>query len=367
MKIIAYYLPQYYPIDENNNWWGEGFTEWTNVGKAKKLYSGHYQPKVPKDLGYYDLRIPEVRIKQAELAIEAGVDAFCYWHYWFGNNKRLLEMPFNEVLKSGKPDFPFCLGWANESWKSKVWDYSGSKKDLTLIEQLYPGKEDYINHFYSLLIAFKDRRYFRIKSRPAFVVYKPALIPDVNEFLSVWNQLAIKEGFANGIFFIAHAEKTIEIDTLLSKGFDAVNINRNGEYAHNKKLIMRILIQAIKYKIFRQPLKINYSLMIKYFIQEAEKSSNVYPTIIPNWDHTPRSGRKGSVFHNSTPELFSKHVERAFEVVKMKNVEDQIIFLKSWNEWGEGNYMEPDLKFGKKYIETLGRQKKRFNSSILSK
>lgn len=354
MKIIAYYLPQFHPIKENNEWWGTGFTEWTNVGKARKYFSNHYQPKVPKDLGYYDLRIADVRKHQADLAKEAGVDGFCYWHYWFGNGKRLLEMPFNEVLKSGEPDISFCLGWANESWKAKVWDFNSAKRDRTLVEQLYPGDQDYVDHFYSVLDAFKDPRYLRKDNKPIFVVYKPFLIPDAARFIKIWRSLALKEELV-GIHFIGHADKSSDIEPILNMGFDAINIVRLGEYAFNKKLLKRILIPTILYKIFRRPLKINYSLMIQYFIQKDEKADNIYPTIIPNWDHTPRSGRKGSVFHNSTPELFALHVNEVFNTVKDKAEEDQIIFLKSWNEWGEGNYMEPDLKFGKKYIETLGR------------
>ena len=365
MKIIAYYLPQYHPITENNEWWGTGFTEWTNVGKAKKYYRGHYQPKVPKDLGYYDLRIPEVRKQQAKLAIEAGVDAFCYWHYWFGNGRRLLEMPFNEVLKSGEPDFPFCLGWANESWKAKVWDYNSTKKDKTLIEQVYGGEEDHKQHFYSLLEAFKDKRYLRKNNKPIFVIYKPFLVPDIENFISIWNVLAIKEGISDGFHFVGHTEKSKELHSILKMGFNAVNIVRNGEYAYNKDLIRKILIPTILYKFFKQPLKINYSLMIKYFTQDQEKEANIYPSIIPNWDHTPRSGIKGSVFHDSTPELFAKHIQEVFKVVEIKEVDDQIVFLKSWNEWGEGNYMEPDLKFGKKYIEVLGALRKKYDSQYL--
>jgi len=357
MKIIAYYLPQFYPFKENDIWWGTGFTEWTNVGKAKRLFHGHDQPKIPKDLGYYDLRVPEVRIKQAELAKEAGIDAFCYWHYWFGNGKQLLEMPFNEVLKSGEPDFPFCLGWANESWKSKVWDNNRSRKDITLIEQLYPGKEDHFSHFYSLLEAFRDKRYLKINGRPLFVIYNPFLLPNVEEFLSLWTLLAKKEGFLKGLYFIAYANKTDEIDKLLPMGFDGVNIVRVSEYAYNRDLMKRIIMPIIKYKLFNQPLRIRYKLAMKYFVQESEKRGNVFPTIIPNWDHTPRSGRKGVVFHNSTPVLFEKHIAEVLGLLKNKNSDEQIAFIKSWNEWGEGNYMEPDLKFGKKYIETLGRLK----------
>ena len=359
MKIIAYYLPQYHPFKENNEWWGNGFTEWTNVGKAKKYFKDHYQPKVPKDLGYYDLRIPEVRKQQADLAREAGINGFCYWHYWFGNGKRLLEMPFNDVLKSEEPDFPFCLGWANESWKAKVWDFNSTIRDRTLMEQLYPGNEDYKDHFYAILAAFKDKRYIRINNKPIFVVYKPFLLPDANNFIKIWNILAIKEGL-EGIHFIGHIEKSSSIESVLKMGFDSINIVRLGEYAFNKKLLRRILIPTILYKLFKKPLKINYSLMIDYFVQNEERANNVYPTIIPNWDHTPRSGHKGSIFHNSTPELFAKHVKDVFSAVENKSPSDQIVFLKSWNEWGEGNYMEPDLKFGKKYIEVLGELKRNF-------
>lgn len=358
MKIIAYYLPQFHPIKENNEWWGTGFTEWTNVGKAKKYFKNHYQPKIPKNLGYYDLRIAEVRKQQADLAIEAGVDGFCYWHYWFGNGRRLLEMPFNEVLKSGDPDFPFCLGWANESWKAKIWDFNSAKLDKVLMEQIYPGKEDNVNHFYAFLKAFKDARYMRKNGKPIFVIYKPFLIPNIGEFITNWNELAVKERISDGFHFVGHTEKTSEIEPILKMGFNAVNIVRNGEYAFNKGLIKKILIPSVLYKVFKRPLKINYSLIMKYFVQEPERKANIYPSLIPNWDHTPRSGRKGVVFHNSTPELFAAHVKDVFNIIKDKEEENKIVFLKSWNEWGEGNYMEPDLRFGKRYIEVLGNLRK---------
>lgn len=165
VKIIAYYLPQFHPCKQNNEWWGKGFTEWTNVAKAKPLFKGHYQPKIPSDLGFYDLRLPEVREEQVQLAREAGVYGFCYWHYWFGNGKRLLERPFEEVLESGKPDFPFCLGWANHSWYAKLWD-KDTRKDKLLIEQKYLGKEDYVAHFMYALKAFKDKRYIKDGDKP---------------------------------------------------------------------------------------------------------------------------------------------------------------------------------------------------------
>lgn len=166
-KIIAYYLPQYHPFPENDKWWGKGFTEWTNVGKAKPLYRGHYQPKVPTELGYYDLRIPEIRQQQADLAKEAGIFGFCYWHYWFGNKRQLLNEIIDEVIESGKPNFPFCFGWANESWKAKQWNKDGSG-DKMLMEQIYGGEQDYREHFEYALKAFKDERYIKIDKMPVF-------------------------------------------------------------------------------------------------------------------------------------------------------------------------------------------------------
>jgi hypothetical protein len=360
MEVIAYYLPQFYPFKENDEWWGEGFTEWTNVGKAKPLFKNHYQPKIPSNLGYYDLRISEIREKQVELAKEAGVTGFCYWHYWFGNGKRLLDMPFNEVLNSGKPDFPFCLGWANETWKAKVWNSLDSPLDKTLIEQVYPGKNDIESHFLEVLPAFRDNRYIKIDNRPVFVIYKPLNLPDCKEFLSFWNSLAKKSGLVNGIFFIGHTVNDNEKNKILDLGFDAVNIVRTGEHRFNRNVIKKIPLKLILFRFFKRPLILNYSFISRYFIKEMDKESNIFPTLIPNWDHTPRSGKYGVIFHNANPKEFKKHAIHAFEAIKNKEENRQIIFLKSWNEWGEGNYMEPDLKYGKGMINTLKEVSSRY-------
>ena len=191
-KIIAYYLPQYHPFPENDKWWGKGFTEWTNVGKAKPLYRGHYQPKVPTELGYYDLRIPEIRQQQADLAKEAGIFGFCYWHYWFGNKRQLLNEIIDEVIESGKPNFPFCFGWANESWKAKQWNKDGSG-DKMLMEQIYGGEQDYREHFEYVLKAFKDERYIKIDKMPVFLLFLLELLND--DFVLFWSKLVIEAGF----------------------------------------------------------------------------------------------------------------------------------------------------------------------------
>ena len=193
-RFIAFYLPQFHPTPENDEWWGKGFTEWKNVVKARPLFRGHEQPKIPSDLGFYDLRVPEVREEQARLAKEAGIEAFCYWHYWFGNGKRLLERPFNEVLESGKPDFPFCLAWANHSWYKKLWDPNAPKKDILLAEQTYPGVEDYVNHFKTLLPAFKDKRYLKVDGKLFFVLYSINDFKDVSLFINTWRTLAKENG-----------------------------------------------------------------------------------------------------------------------------------------------------------------------------
>ena len=178
IRVIAFYLPQFHPIPENDLWWGPGFTEWTNVARARRFYPGHYQPRLPGELGFYDLRLPETREAQAVLAADYGLSAFCYWHYWFGGGRRLLERPFDEVLQSGSPDFPFCLGWANQTW-SGIWHGAPSRM---LIEQTYPGESDYRAHFETVLPAFKDPRYVRIDGRPLFSCTTPPIFPSRNGF-----------------------------------------------------------------------------------------------------------------------------------------------------------------------------------------
>lgn len=359
-KIIAFYLPQFHPTPDNDKWWGKGFTEWTNVGKAKPLFRGHYQPKVPADLGYYDLRLNEVREAQAQLAIEAGLYGFCYYHYWFGNGKEELEIPFNEVLKSGKPDFPFMLCWANDSWYKKQWnkDVLGSTKEI-LIEQTYPGEKDHIDHFYKLLPAFKDERYIKIQGKPTFMIYKPHYIPDVERFIELWNKLA-KENGLKGISFIAHIQSELEqkmsesecISYYKNLGFDFINFNRLHKALEKRNNLEKLSSKIIR-KITRRPLLYPYLKAQNYFVDNIDSEKFVIPTIIPNWDHTPRSGENGLVYTNSSPENFKRHLKNLISQVKNKEEEFNYVMLKSWNEWGEGNFIEPDLKYGKGFLNVI--------------
>ena len=354
-KIIALYLPQYHPTPDNDMWWGKGFTEWTNVGKAKPLFKGHYQPKVPADLGYYDLRLPEVREAQAQLAREAGIYGFCYYHYWFGNGRQELVIPFNEVLKLGKPDFPFCLCWANESWHSKFWNIDGTIQKKCLVEQVYEDYEGNVNHFYHLLSAFKDERYIKVNGKPLFMIYRPFEFKNVEELIILWNKLAIKEGLP-GIHFVAHLFSQIDqsqVDKLLNMGFEAVNSMGLHVAMHNTIGFFDRIRFRVNRILGRISFVVDYAKTYPLFSQPVDTNENVYPTLIPNWDHTPRSGRAGTVLNKSTPELFAEHCRAVLRNVRKKNINNQIVFLKSWNEWGEGNYMEPDLKYGRGYIDAL--------------
>ncbi len=359
-KVIAFYLPQYHPTPENDEWWGKGFTEWTSVAKAKPLFKGHYQPHIPADLGFYDLRLPETRKAQAELAKEAGIYGFCYYHYWF-NGKQILNTPLDEVVRLKEPDFPFCICWANHTWYNKQWVSNNEvlyAKSKVLIEQTYGGKEDAVNHFYSLLPKFKDSRYIKIHGKLLFMIYD-GFDFNLDFFASIWNELANKEGLP-GFYFITHVclpHEMARIDELFSKGFDAVNVSLHRNPFKTERNIGPNVWQKI-YEIFVnhvsvKPETVKYKDAMPYLMTPRFKEEKIIPTIVPNWDHTPRSGRFGRVFTDCSPELFSQHIAQIFDFLKEKEDEDKIVFLKSWNEWGEGNYVEPDIKYGKGYIEAL--------------
>ena len=352
-RLIALYLPQFHPTDGNNKWYGKGFTEWTNVCAARPLFFGHYQPHIPADLGFYDLRLRETRLEQAALAKKYGIEGFCYYYYRFNSEHHELDLPYKLMLESGEPDFPFMVCWANESWQKKMWNKDGSLGDSKILAlQEYLGDQDYKNFFYEMLPAFKDKRYIKIDNKPAFMIYKHFNFPDVKEFISLWNDLAIENGF-DGIYFIGHTIRIeIEKEDLFDIGLNGIQINGLREYWRRRSFLKKAVSKLLRY-VFNYPLISPYKKASQYFVLAATKENDIFPTIIPNWDHTPRSGRRGNLLTNSTPKLFRKHLECVRDVIKNKPADKQIAFIMAWNEWGEGNHMEPDRKYGTQYLEQL--------------
>jgi len=339
-RVIALYLPQFHPIPENDRWWGEGFTEWTNVRKAVPLFAGHDQPKVPGELGYYDLRDPKVRHEQTRLARTYGVTAFCYYHYWFAG-KRLLERPFTEVLISGEPDFPFCLCWANETWTG-IWHGAAER---ILIEQSYPGREDHVRHFNALLPAFCDRRYVTVFKKPLFLIYVPSGIPKVESVLDLWRELATKQGLP-GIYFVGIRGTTSRWQPT-NDGFDASVTLSIPPYPSPGIVPRRIASGSNRVFCY------DHGEVVDRLVAPKETAFLDFPCIGPNWDNSPRVVGRGIVLQNSRPELFQRNVRTALSRVRGLEEDERLIFVKSWNEWAEGNYLEPDTKFGRAYLEAL--------------
>ncbi len=350
-RLIAFYLPQFHPIPENDRWWGSGFTEWTNVARARPLFPGHYQPRLPADLGFYDLRVPETRAAQVELARAHGIEAFCYWHYWFAG-KRLLERPFDEVLASHEPDFPFCLAWANGSW-SGIWH---GAPERILIEQTYPGAADHEAHFRFLLGAFADPRYVTVDGAPLFVVYAPHELPEPRRVTDLWRELAARAGL-RGLHLVAVCQNKLSLDPAAA-GFDALTFCNQMKITELwPKSLTEARARRLRgaYRRLRgRPVEVHrYEAAMPHFLEEAPPGVTRYPAIIPGWDNTPRSGLRGVVLRDATPELFGRHVRAALVQVARNDTERRIVFVKSWNEWAEGNYLEPDERWGRAFLEEL--------------
>lgn len=346
-RAIAFYLPQFFPIPENDQWWGPGFTEWTNVARARRLFPGHQRAALPGELGFYDLRVPETRQAQSDLAMAHGVEAFAYWHYWFGDGRRILERPFQEVLASGSPEISFCLAWANQTW-SGIWH---GARDRILMEQRYPGPEDDQAHFDAILPAFRDERYLRVDDKPVFYVFRPEELPNAAEFVDRWQGMAHAAGLP-GLYLVA------EISDLLGAGarYDAVEQDgfNAGVYMRmpakrNRASILRM--RALR-KTLGGPEVYPYDDSV---ITQSRTGRTVQPCVYPNWDNSPRSKRGGLVITGATPEKFERSVRQARSTLSDRPAQERLLWVKSWNEWAEGNHLEPDLMHGRAWLEALQR------------
>ena len=344
IQAIAFYLPQYFPIPENDEWWGPGFTEWTNAARARPLFPGHAQPTLPGELGFYDLRVAETRQAQSDLARSYGVAAFAYWHYWFGHGTRILERPFQEVLAAGRPEIPFCLAWANQTW-SGVWH---GARDRVLMQQLYPGAEDDQAHFDTLLPAFHDERYLRVGDRPVFYVFRPEELPDAAAFVDSWQGMARAAGLP-GLYLVAEMSDyhgNIRYATGQADGFDA-SVLLKLPAVRSRAAILRMRVLR---KLRGGPEVYPYDADA---LRGVRLDPHVQPSVYPNWDNTPRSGRGGLVLTGSEPAKFQRNVASAVRLLAERPEGERLLWIKSWNEWAEGNHLEPDLVHGRAWLEAL--------------
>ena len=351
MKAIAIHLPQFYPFRENDKWWGKGFTEWTNVAKAKPLFKDHYQPHLPADLGFYDLRLEEARIAQAELAKQYGIHGFCYYHYWF-NGKRLLNAPLDAILQSKKPDFPFMLCWANENW-TRRWD----GHDQEILMQQNHSKEDDVAHIQFLLNTFfTDERYIRVNNKPFFLIYRPALFPDIKQTLLTWREQAANIGVELYIGYM----KTFNLngEAMEDYGFDCSvdfqphmwNLPVNRQFSLKSRIKNRFGVSN-SYDFVNSVY--SYADYVDAMVaRKVDQGPNAYPGITPGWDNSARRSKNAVIFKDSTPAQYGRWLQHIADECKGS---DTFLFINAWNEWAEGNHLEPDRKWGTQYLEKTAR------------
>jgi hypothetical protein len=342
VRLIAFYLPQFHPIPENDEWWGRGFTEWPGVAAARPLFRGHYQPHLPTDLGFYDLRLPEARVAQAELARQYGIHGFCYHYYWF-SGRRILQRPLDEVLRSGEPDFPFCVCWANEPW-SRRWDGTDSE---VLIPQEHNLQIDHAL-ILDLLPLFADPRYIKVDGKPLLIIYRIALLPDPQALFAAWREVAQQHGLPG--LHICMTEAFGQADPF-SHGCDAsVQFPPHQLVTGPINDTVQDLSSGYSGSLY------DYATAMLADIVTMPTDYPRYRCVMPGWDNTPRRGLGGNVFHGSTPELYELWLREAIAFTKRRlPTEQQLVFVNAWNEWGEGAHLEPDMRFGRQYLEAPRR------------
>ncbi len=339
VRLLAFYLPQFHPIPENDTWWGKGFTEWTNVARARPLFPGHYQPHIPADLGFYDLRLPEVRQAQADLAREYGIGGFVYYHYWF-NGKRLLEGPFDQVLSSGRPDFPFCLCWANESW-TRAWD---GHSDEILMPQSYSEADDR-EHIRWLARAFQDPRYIRVQNKPLILIYAANKLPHPRRTSEIWREEAQKLGL--GELFLCRVESYAdEVGNPGELGLDAA-VEFQPDWKH--------LSTPRAAPLYGDLRVYEYMEIMQQQLAKPASSYPRFPGVTPSWDNSPRRLNKAIILAGSNPALYEIWLRAAIQKARQQDPGEGIVFINAWNEWGEGNHLEPDWAFGRGYLEATRR------------
>jgi lipopolysaccharide biosynthesis protein len=348
VRPIAFFLPQFHPIPENDLWWGAGFTEWRNVVKARPLFHGHDQPHLPADLGFYDLRLAETREAQADLAQEHGIHGFCYYHYWF-NGRRVLGRPIDDVLASKRPALPFCLCWANEDW-TRAWD--GRTGDI-LIAHEYAEQDDR-RHIRWLAEAFADDRYIRVDGRPLFLVYRASRLPDPIRTTMVWREEADRLGI--GELFLCRVESfSQERGDPAALGFDAA-VEFQPDWAALGparrrsapwRLSRAVGLSSPAYGTHRI---YDYGAVAERMVAKRRPPYPWFPCVTPSWDNTPRRRDGGVILHGSTPDLYRRWLTTVIARQASEPPGERLVFLNAWNEWGEGNHLEPSERWGRAYL-----------------
>jgi lipopolysaccharide biosynthesis protein len=332
-RAIAFYIPRFYPSPENDRWWGTGLTEWTGVARARSLFDGQFQPQRPGELGPYDLRQAEIRQRQVDLAHEHGIEGFCYWHYWSAG-KRLFSRPFAEVLRSGRPDFSFCLSWSNETMERRA-TATGDPPDV-LQEQRYSPDDD-LEHIRWLAEAFGDPRYLQVRGRPLFLVYRPFDLPDplrtTGTFRNECIRLGLPEPYLVGIN-AHHPERDSR-----PLGFD-ISLNFQPQFSSVPGVRERGLKIA------------DYRRMARRMRTQPPDYPYLHSALV-GWDDTPRQGEDGIVFINSTPDAFADELQAVFQEVQSKPFDERLVFLNAWNDWAGGSHLEPDVRYGRHWLEAV--------------
>ena len=342
-KLIAYYLPQMHPTPENNAWWGRGVTEWNNVSRAVPQFVGHYQPRLPGELGFYDLRLKENLQRQIELAQMYGIFGFSWYYYWF-DGKRLLDRPLDMFLDDSSLDFPFCLCWANESWTK---GFFGSSKEVIMKQS--ETEESYKNFIQDAVRYLKDERYITIQGKKLLIVYKPHSVPNCPNVLAYWKEYCKQNGV--GDLYILGCWTGDEKNDILNLGFDAETEFQPGSlYPFNGKINQELPFVNDKFigEVYSYKKIVEDKFYKRNFISEG-----MYNSVMPMWDNTPRRNNHGNrIFHESSPALYKTWLKDIIEHYQNDcRLDDNIIFINAWNEWGEGAYLEPDRYYGYAYLE----------------
>jgi hypothetical protein len=342
-RLIAFYLPQFHPVPENDEWWGKGFTEWTNVTKAQPLFHGHYQPHLPSDFGFYDLRVRETRREQIAVAKEYGIDGFCYHFYWF-SGRRILERPVEDMLDDAESDMPFCLCWANESW-TRRWDAADHE---VLLQQQYLPSDD-LDFIKAIEPYFRDPRYIKVDGKPLLIVYRAQELPDAQRSAGVWRDYCRAAGIGEIHLCAALTHGNLDYRQF---GFDS-----GVEFPPHNLAVTNVNQQLSFHGPFQGNV-MQYAEVARSFLSRSYAGEHVFKTVFPSWDNTARTANRATLALNGTPENYEYWLSEAIDLTRRTAKGEPLVFINAWNEWAEGCHLEPDRRYGRAFLEATRNAKR---------